>query len=118
MASRPLASTLHQRLRSMRAVLLWLAMVMAVAQLVALRHGYSHSPSESASAAAGKHAGGLAHCPTCIVAAGIGGAAPVTSGVLLPAQAQQPLPLPILAAGQFALQHRPYAIRAPPSFAC
>lgn len=100
--------------RVVRIALLWLALVMAIAQTVALLHAYSHSPDETSSQSAGKHPGGLAHCQSCIVAASIGGAAPPGPALLLPTLGQQ-LPQVVAPAREhLAPQQRPYAIRAPP----
>ena len=53
MLSRPIASTS----RLVRIALLWLALVLAVAQVVAVRHVYSHAPGESSSQSGSKHSG-------------------------------------------------------------
>lgn len=117
MASRPPALATHRSSRAVRVALLWLALVMAIAQTVAVRHAYSHSPDETTSQSAGKHPGGLAHCHSCIAAAAFGAAPPMAAALLLPDAAQH-LPPTVTAAGQRVTpQQRPYAIRAPPSVA-
>ena len=115
MASPPFALVSLRSIRFARLALLWLALVMAMAQTVAIGHAYSHGPGEPATQSAGKHPGGLAHCHVCIAAAAIGGAAPPTVALILFAAAQQ---LPIASsrtAQHLAPQQRPYAIRAPPA---
>jgi hypothetical protein len=114
MPFRPFAHATHRSSRLARVALLWLALVLALAQTVAIRHAYSHAPGETASSSSGKHPGGLAHCHSCIVAASVGGAAPPTSALLFAATQQQ---LPHVAepvAQHAAPRQRPYAIRAPP----
>jgi hypothetical protein len=118
MARRSTLASLQSRLRFARSGLLWLALLLALAQTVAIRHGYSHSVAESASTAAGKHSGGLAHCQSCIAAAAIGGAAPPPPALLL-AQPITQAPLVSVASVQHAPSpYRPYAIRAPPALSC
>lgn len=114
MASRPSPLASLRGIRFARLALLWLVLVMALAQTVAIRHSYSHTTAETLAQNAGKHPGGLAHCESCIAAAAIGGAAPPTSPLLFAAPAQQLPHLVALAAPHFAPQQRPYAIRAPP----
>ena len=65
MLSRPVFAASRARLRFARTALLWLALVMALAQVVAIRHAYSHAPGESSSQSGAKHPGGLAHCEVC-----------------------------------------------------
>lgn len=115
MAFRPSPVASLRGLRFARLALLWLALVMALAQTVAIRHSYSHSTAETLAQNAGKHPGGLAHCESCIVAAAIGGAAPPPAPLLFAALAQQLPQFLALAASHFAPQPRPYAIRAPPA---
>lgn len=100
-----------------RIALLWLALLLALAQTVAIQHVYSHSPGEARASSAGKHPGGLAHCDSCIVAAALGGAAPPTVALLLPMLAQQLPRVHQTAAQQPGPQYRSYAIRAPPAIA-
>ena len=96
-------------------MLVWLAIMVALAQVVAIRHAYSHTPGESSRQSSGKHPAGLAQCEACIAAGALGTAAP-------PAVPQQYAPLarqlPQLVAPAHQLiapQLRPYAIRAPPA---
>src|SRR6187551_231750 len=85
MLSRPIASTS----RFARIALLWLALVLAVAQVVAVRHAYSHAPGEGTSQSGSKHSGGLAHCDVCVAAAAVGTGAPPASALSIAALAQQ-----------------------------
>lgn len=114
MALRPDARTTRPATRLARMTLVWLALVLALAQAVAIRHAYSHEPADAASHAAGKHPGGLAHCNACIAAAAIGGTAPPSAALVLPALAQQRPELAARTAHYTGAQQRPYAIRAPP----
>lgn len=98
--------------------LLWLALLLGLAQTVAIQHAYSHSPGEAASTSSGKHPGGVAHCHACILAATVGGAPPPAVALPLPMLAQQLPPLASPATQFAALPHRPYAIRAPPASTC
>ena len=92
----------------------WLALLVALGQTVAIAHGFSHSPDETAAAAAAKHPGGSAHCHLCILAAAVGGAAPPTASLLL-ATAAQSTPAVVGAVEQLSTpRQRPYAARAPP----
>lgn len=115
MAFRPHARSLFLRFRLGRMALLWLVLVLAGAQTIAIGHPYSHGPGEPSSQSAGKHAGSLAHCNLCIVAASIGGGAPPASAVFIGAVLREAVPLSTLAVELFAPPYQPYAIRAPPS---
>ena len=114
MPTRPQIVASPVRLRFARMALLWLALLLALAQTVAIRHSYSHGPGESSSESGAKHRGGLAHCQSCIVAASMGGGAPPTVVLALAAFVGQPTPVSPPAVRLFAPQHQPYAIRAPP----
>ena len=104
-------------LRFGRAVLLWLAVLVALAQVVAIRHAYSHTAGEPSRQSSGKHPGGIAHCHSCIVAATIGGGAPPTSALLLLALADLQPAIFAPAVERSTPRNRPYAIRAPPAIA-
>lgn len=117
MASRPFAPASPRGVRFARMALLALALLLALAQGLAIRHAYSHAPGEATTQSGGKHPGGLAHCEACVVAAAIGGAAPPATPLLFAAAAAQQ-PQPQASTGQApAPQQRPYAIRAPPASA-
>lgn len=114
MASRSLALARPGAVRYTRTALLALALLIVLAQVVALRHAYSHTPAEATTQSGGKHPGGLTHCGTCIVAAAIGGAAPPAATPLTVRVALQP---PVVFAAVAPCREplmRPYAIRAPP----
>jgi hypothetical protein len=97
--------------------LLWLALVLALAQVVAIRHAYSHTPGEAGTQSGGKHPGGLAHCEACIAVVALGAGAPPATPLFLAALEHQ-LPQPVAPADHaIAPQQRPYAIRAPPAIA-
>ena len=114
MASRPHPIASFSRFRFAPVALLWLALLLAAAQTIAICHGYSHAPGETSSQSAGKHPGSVTHCNSCIVAASIGGGAPPASAALLASFVRQPPPVSTPAAASFAPPHQPYAIRAPP----
>jgi hypothetical protein len=115
MAFRPHACTSFQHFRFGRMALLWLALVLGAAHAIAVAHGYSHVPAEASSQSAGKHAGGLAQCGSCILAASVGGSAPPAPALFLGTVVRDPAPTAVIGAALFALPHRAYAIRAPPS---
>ena len=105
-------------LRFGRAVLLWLAVLVALAQVVAIRHAYSHTAGEPSRQSSGKHPGGLAQCEACIAAVALGTAALPAVPLLFAALARQLPPLLAPVGGFVASQLRPYAIRAPPTGSC
>lgn len=115
----PRRSATHARLRNARVALLWLALalVLAIAQTIAIRHAYSHAPGETSSTPQAKHPGGLAHCQLCIVAAAVGGGAPPGAALLLPVVAIGQPAVFTAAVDHSGPQDRPYAIRAPPAIA-
>ena len=117
MAHLPSALALHRNSRLLRVALLWLALLVALAQTLAVAHASTHGPDETPSQAAGKHPGSLAHCLSCIVAAAVGGAPPPASSVPI-AIAAESAPLRVAPpVSHAAPQPRPYAIRAPPVLA-
>jgi hypothetical protein len=113
MLTRPIASTS----RFARIALLWLALVLAVAQLAAIRHAYSHAPGESTSQSGSKHPGGLAHCDACVATAALGAGAPPCVALFVATLDQQAPPVLAPVARAAAPQQRPYAARAPPAIA-
>ena len=101
--------------RVARTALLWLALVMALAQVAAIRHAYTHTPAEASSQSGSKHPGGLAHCDACIAAVALGAGAPPAEPLLFAAPERQ-LPCVVAFTGHTAPpQQRPYPIRAPPA---
>jgi hypothetical protein len=117
MLSRPLASNSPRALRVARTALLWLALVLALAQTVAIAHAYTHVPGDTGTQSGSKHPGGLAHCDACIAAVALAGGAPPPVPLLFAAPAQQLPHVAAPAAHSLAPQQRPYAIRAPPAIA-
>ena len=117
MVSRPIAVTSRRGVRFARTALLWLALVLALAQVIAIRHAYTHVTGETTSQSGGKHPGGLAHCDACIAAVALGGAAPPPAALLIAAPAQQLPHLIAATAYSIAPRQHPYAIRAPPAIA-
>jgi hypothetical protein len=118
MHSRPLAPTASRAHRFARTALLWLALVLALAQTVAISHAYTHVPGDAGTQTGGKHPGALAHCDACVAAAALAGGAPPPAPLLFAAPAIAPAHQVTPAAHRIAPQHRPYAIRAPPAIAC
>ncbi|MFC5496844.1 hypothetical protein ACFPOE_04795 [Caenimonas terrae] len=117
MAFAPSALASHRSTRLARAALLWLALAIALAQLVAVRHVYTHSIGDNTTQSGGKHRGGVAHCEGCVAAVALGGAAPPPAALLF-AALEQHTPQPLAFADHpVAPQQRPYAIRAPPAIA-
>ena len=115
MLSRQFAPATLRGLRLGRTLLLWLAVLVALAQVVAIRHAYSHTPGESSRQSGGKHPGGLAQCEACIAAVALCTAAPPAVPLLFAALARQ-LPQRFAPVDQLVVPHvRPYAIRAPPA---
>ena len=117
MALRPPNHAFDRSSRRVRLGLLWLALLVALAQAIAIGHSYTHDASDSPARSSGQHPGGLAHCLSCVAAAAVGGAAPPTSALpllaLAPPSPRTSTPVPV----RFAPQQRPYAIRAPPVLA-
>jgi hypothetical protein len=64
--------------------LLWLALVLPLAQTAATWHVVSHGEEQAGGHAQGKHARGLAHCDLCLTAAALSGGASVGENDLLP----------------------------------
>jgi hypothetical protein len=93
---------------------LGLALVLTGAQFAAAAHAYAHVAS-AASAHDDPHAKAEHECPTCLLAAALGGAAPApTAGVLVAAQPDAPLEA--AAERQFTpCVTLAYASRAPPA---
>ena len=114
MFARPRARVSPRAFRFARIALLWLALAMALAQLVAVRHVYSHVPGEAGTQTGSKHSGGVAQCDACIAAVALGAGGPPAAALVI-AAIRNPSPPPITAVvASIAPQQRPYAIRAPP----
>lgn len=98
--------------------LLWLALLLPLAQTAAAWHVYSHVEEEAGGRADGKQAPGLAHCDLCLTAAAFSGGALMGDHDILPAVTEQeaePQDPPA------SIWHAPLALayqsRAPPNFA-
>ena len=112
--------TLHPRLSSHRRFmwLLWLVLLLPMAQTAASLHGLSHATSDLArksSPVDGKQAIERAHCELCMTGASLVGAAPASA----PPQAPQlatahPIPPTISADVWLAPTATAYQSRAPP----
>ena len=93
---------------------LGLALALGGAQFAATAHEYTHVAS-AASAHDDLHANGTHDCPTCLLAAALGGAAPAPTAIVLVA------PLATASTAQAAERTftprftLPYASRAPPA---
>ena len=95
--------------------LLWLAMLLPVAQLAASWHVLSHVGSEAGGEAAGKQAAHPTHCDLCLTAAAIAGGALVASLPALLHPAVRHLAPSIAFVGVWlASPVRAYRSRAPP----
>lgn len=114
MVSRPFSRISPRAVRVARTALLLLALLLALAQVVAIRHAYTHAPAEGSSQS-GKHPGGLAHCDACIAAITLGGAAPAPAPLLFAALAAEASLLSTPEQPAVTPQRRRYRIRAPPA---
>ena len=93
---------------------LGLALALAGAQFAATAHEYAHVAS-AASAHDDVHANGTHDCPTCLLAAALGGAAPAPAAIVLIAATAT---APATQSGERTFTPRvtlPYASRAPPA---
>lgn len=105
-------------LRRSVAWLLWLALLLPVAQAAALWHGVSHAGNPAAVAAggvAGKHGVGQAPCDACLAAAAvIGGALPGARLAVAALPLHEPAPTLPGVAWRPAAAPAAYRSRAPP----
>jgi hypothetical protein len=109
--------TLHPRafLQRRFAWLLWLALLLPVAQLGAAWHAVSHSRLDAIGEADGKPALPHAHCDLCLAAAALGSAAPAGEPPLVPLlSVRHAMPRVDAASVWTAPSARPYESRAPP----
>ena len=96
--------------------LLWLVLVLPVAQFTANWHLYAHGAAEAAGQSGNKPLLQHAHCDLCLTAAGmVGGAAPASDSFARFAVASSEAPQGELAAAYFAPAAPVYQSRAPPS---
>jgi hypothetical protein len=100
---------------SRSAWLLWIALLLPLAQLATVAHAFLHQPQEATVAANDKQGPAGAHCDLCVLSAvvGAGGAAssPPQAALLPLAQAA---PVHIAADPALAAPASPYRSRAPP----
>jgi hypothetical protein len=108
-----LPSSLHRSL----AWLLWLAMLVPVAQSAAGWHAYSHAASEASGHEDGKPSPRAAHCDLCLNAAGVSsGVLPGVRPSLAVSTARFGLPQAPAASVWLAPSPLAYRSRAPPHF--
>ncbi|MEO8523793.1 MAG: DUF2946 family protein [Caldimonas sp.] len=93
---------------------MWFGLLFPVAQASAAWHALSHTPQE-ARRDDGKQAPHQTHCDLCLMAAAIGGAAPLAEppAVIAPTIDPEPLQAPAVDVW-LALPPRAYRSRAPP----
>lgn len=95
--------------------LVWLGLLLPVAQVAAAGHALSHTRPESPREGEGKQAPNQAHCETCLVAAAIGGGAPLGKPQTLTSPAlRHQVPHAVFADVWLALPVPAYRSRAPP----
>ena len=95
--------------------LLWLALLLPMAQSVAAWHAVSHSGPDASDDANGKQAPHPSHCDLCLTAAAIsGGALPGAAPSLAHPAARHEVPQAAFASVWLALPARAYRSRAPP----
>ncbi len=96
--------------------LLWLALVLPLAQAAATWHVYSHTAQEQRDEAGHKQALHQTHCDLCLTAAALSSGALPTAPLTLPIQAASfSLPCAAFSGVWFALLSPAYLSRAPPS---
>lgn len=113
-AMKPLWSSSSWRRRSVW--LLWLALVLPIAQVAASWHSLSHLESETSSNADSQGALPLGHCGLCLTAAAIGGGAPPTDLPAMPPLpvASDEVPQAAFVGVRLAFYEPAYLSRAPP----
>lgn len=96
--------------------LLWLALVLPMAQGAATWHAMSHAALEASGAADGTRAPHQTHCDLCLTAAAIGGGGPPSESPALPLEPSVAHALPQAAVGGIAPAPSAlaYRSRAPP----
>jgi len=96
--------------------LLWLALLLPLAQAAALAHGYSHLRTDAAATEPdGKQALHDGHCDLCLSAAALGGGALLGKlPSLPPSSAEHAAPASVEVASHLAAAIQPYRSRAPP----
>jgi hypothetical protein len=109
-------TTLRRRLLSPHALawVLWLALLLPLAQLAASGHGLAHTLADGANTA--KQAAHLAQCDLCLAAAAVSSGA-ATAAVIAPpllSALRHAAPLPAAGSVWAAPAPRAYSSRAPP----
>jgi hypothetical protein len=95
--------------------LLWLGLLLPVAQAAAMCHAVSHLRGAISGEADDKGAPHASHCDLCLTAASLAGGALIgTPSVFSPPRLRHQAPLASLASGWLAPPIRAYRSRAPP----
>jgi hypothetical protein len=95
--------------------LLWLALLLPIAQAASVQHALSHTGQDAGIDTSGKQAPHASHCDLCLTAAGLDGSAlPSEAPTLLHAVARHALPQVALSGAWIASPLRAYRSRAPP----
>jgi hypothetical protein len=95
--------------------LLWLGLLLPVAQVAAACHALSHGRGAASGEADDKQAPQASHCDLCLAAAAIAGSAPLGEPpAFVPPAIRHDLPQRGFAVGWLALPVRAYLSRAPP----
>jgi hypothetical protein len=98
--------------------LLWLGLLLPVAQLAAATHALSHARLASSRDDPHPQAPHVVHCDLCLIAASVGGAAPAAAGATFIAPTlPSSLPEGVIAAPRAAVTVLAYRSRAPPVLA-
>ena len=101
--------------RATFAWLLWLAVLLPVAQFTAVWHGYSHSAALEAPPGEERQAPHVVHCDLCLTAAGLGGNVPHSGGPGVQGAMTSVAPAAVHVASVWAAPTRlAYLSRAPP----
>jgi len=95
--------------------LVWIGLLLPVAQVAAAAHALSHARQEASRDGEGKAAIQAAHCDLCLIAAAIGGGAPLSEPAAAPPVAlRHEAPRAAFADVWLALPVPAYRSRAPP----
>jgi len=89
----PMRAPFFRVSRRCLAWLLWIGLLLPVAQVAAAAHALSHASQEAGRSGDGKQAAAQTHCDLCLIAAAIGGVAP---------PAKPPTPTPVTVSSQAA----------------
>ena len=94
---------------------LGLALALGGAQFAATAHEYTHVASAAAPSHDDSHASATHDCPTCLLAAALGGAAPAPAAIVLVAPCAETPAAPLAERDFTPRVTLPYASRAPPA---